>query len=87
MYDVCYITAMERTTIFLPPELRRRLADEARRRSLPQAVLVREALTRFLDEGGSERPRLIGSAAVEGVDARSAKSWVRGEWSREARKQ
>jgi len=68
---------MERTNVFLPTELRRRLADEARRRGRPQAELVREALERYLAEAAPERPRVVGVADVPGMDARRAKAWVR----------
>ena len=76
---------MDRTTILIPPELRRRLADEARRRRVPQSELIRDALTRYLSEGEAEPPRLVGSAEVEGLEAREVKSWVRREWARKAR--
>lgn len=76
------LQGMERTTIFIPAELRRRLADEARRRRLPQAAIVREALERYLLSSIPDAPRFVGSAAVEGVDAREAKAWVREQWRR-----
>jgi len=72
---------MERTTIFLPVELRRRLADEARRRGVARAQLVRDALARYLDEPPSERPRLVGSGSAPGLDAREAKRWARERWA------
>jgi len=75
---------MERTNVFLPTELRRRLADEARRRGRPQAELVREALERYLAEAVPERPRVVGVADAPGLDARRAKAWVRGRWGRRA---
>jgi len=70
--------------VFLPDELRRRLADEARRRGRPQAELVREALERYLAEAVPERPRVVGVADAPGLDARRAKAWVRGRWGRRA---
>jgi predicted transcriptional regulator len=76
---------MERTTILIPEELRRRLVDEARRRKVPQSVLIRDALERYLDEGTGDRPHLVGAADVEGVDARDAKTWVRERWARARR--
>ena len=72
---------MERTTILIPAELRRRVADEARRRRVPQSVLIREALERYLSDSRTERPRLVGVADIEGVDAREAKAWVRDQWA------
>lgn len=78
---------MERTTVFLPMDLRRKLADESRRRQQPQAVLIREALVQYLARNRAEQPKLVGAVTVEGVDAREAKSWVREEWRRRAREQ
>ena len=81
-YDICYTYVMERTTVLIPKELRRRLADEARRRNTPQSALIREALERYLTESGPGRPRLVGLASMDGVDAREVKAWVRGQWTR-----
>jgi predicted transcriptional regulator len=75
---------MERTTLYVPEELRRRLADEARRQGRPQAELVREALVRYLDRQRPERPRLVGVASRTGVSARVAKRAVRSAWERDA---
>ncbi len=77
---------MERTTILLPGDLRRRLADESRRRRIPQSALIREALERYLAERPADRPHLVGVAEVDGVDAREVKAWVRKEWARKAAK-
>ena len=76
--------SMARTTMFLPEDLRRRLADEARRRGQPQAVLVREALEGYLDRAKAKRslPTFVGSASSGEVDARDAKRWVREEWDK-----
>jgi hypothetical protein len=76
---------MERTTILIPGDLRRRLADESHRRRVPQSALIREALERYLTERPAERPHLVGVADVDGVDAREVKAWVRKEWARKAR--
>ena len=40
---------MERTTVYLSPELKRRLVAVAARRGTPEARLIREALDRYLD--------------------------------------
>jgi predicted DNA-binding protein len=76
---------MERTTIFMPANLRLRLADEAHRRRLSQAAIIREALEHYLDESHTERPHLVGVAAVPRVDAKTAKAWTRDQWARKAR--
>lgn len=75
---------MNRTTIFLPPELQQRLADEARRRKVAQAELVREALTAYLDRSRRPVPSIIGVVDRPDIDARDAKAWVRERWAEEA---
>ena len=39
---------MERTTVYLDPQLKRQLKEAARRRKTSEAALIREALNRFL---------------------------------------
>ena len=54
--DLAYgtIYGMHRTTIYLPDELKARLADEAGRRGVTEAQVIREALGAAL---GRPRPR------------------------------
>lgn len=40
---------MRKTTVYLPDELKRRLEDEARRREMSEAALIREAVSRLVD--------------------------------------
>ena len=83
-YAICYPSEMERTTILIPTDLRRRLVEEARRRRLPQSALIREALERYLAMGRPDRPSLIGAAEVDGVDSRQVKAWARRQWDAKA---
>lgn len=80
----CRLADVERTTIHLPPELRQRLADEARREGRAQAIIVREALERYLSRRRPERPRLVGVVSRGDADARRAKQWVREQWAKDA---
>ncbi len=71
---------MEKTTIYLPPELHRALKEAARREKRPQAEVLRRALEEYL--GREERPRLrsvgIGEdTELSGVDS---EDWLRAEW-------
>jgi len=75
---------MDRTTVFIPTDLRRRLADEARRRRQPQAALIREALAQYLLASPVDLPKLLGATSVPEVDAREAKAWVRQQWQSKA---
>jgi hypothetical protein len=46
---------MQKTTVYLPDELKRRLAQAAQRRGQPEAALIRAAIERLLE--GEARPR------------------------------
>jgi len=76
---------MERTTVYLPDDLRRRLAAAAQEADRPQAELVREALDRYLaDRRQRPWPSFIGSAKGLGIPSTEAKAWVRAQWKDEA---
>ena len=71
-----YIAPVIRTTVMLPEETHARLRRLARRRGVPLAAVIREALTRAAE---LERPTLsfIGAVSVEGV---SAEETTRLDW-------
>lgn len=74
---------MQKTTLYLPIGLRRRLRDQARFTGRPQAELVREALDRYLDQRRPPLPTSIGAGDDPALDAREAKGWVHQRWSDE----
>lgn len=74
--------SMERTTVYLPAELRRALRDAAQRSGRPQAELVREALHEFLARNGRPLPRSIGIASDGRISAAESEDWIREAWSR-----
>lgn len=49
---------MIKTTIYLPEELKRRLAGLAEREGRSEAELIREAIASLIERVGSPRPRL-----------------------------
>ena len=53
-----YPNCMELVSFKLPPLLRQRLADEARRRGVPQSRVIRECLESVLVDGPSGRGEL-----------------------------
>lgn len=64
---------MEKTTVYLPPELKRALATLARQRRCSEAQVLREAVSRLADEAGAPAPRLplfrsSGPSIAEDVD-------------------
>lgn len=80
------IRPVEKTTIYLDADLRRRLQTAARLRGVPQAELIRLALAAFLEQ--EPRPRLpsfLGAFAAGG-DAGKDKRRYRELWAEELAK-
>jgi metal-responsive CopG/Arc/MetJ family transcriptional regulator len=50
---------MQKTTVYLPETLKRRLAQAAHRRGQPEAELIRQAIERLLAEEARPRPRAL----------------------------
>jgi hypothetical protein len=71
--DVWYTYGMEKTTVYLPADLKRALARLARQRRTSEASLLRQAVARLTDEHAGEAPRLPlfrteGPSIAEDVD-------------------
>jgi hypothetical protein len=49
---------MTKTTVYLPPELKRALAKAARQRRCSEAELLRQAVARFVEDDATPPPRL-----------------------------
>ena len=73
---------MDKTTLYLPDELRRALKDAARRSGRAQADLVREALQLYLGNQTRPWPKSIGAGADGTLDARDSEDWLRAQWSK-----
>jgi len=73
---------MEKTTLYLSPELKHGLAEESKRVRRPQATLIREALGRYLADRPRPLPRSIGIVSDGTLSAGTAKDWVHREWDR-----
>ena len=71
---------MDKTTVYLTPELRRRLRDAARRTGRRQADVIRSALNAYLDEGQPNRPTSIGAGEDGALEAGDTESWLRERW-------
>jgi predicted transcriptional regulator len=82
---VWYRRAVEKTTLYLSAELQLALRALARRTGRSQAVLIREALERYVAGADVPRPRSIGAAADGTLGAPEAKRWVRERWAAEDR--
>jgi len=74
------VETLEKTTVYLPADTRRQLAEVARRRKVTQAELIREALSAFLDS--EERPALrsLGAGHSDEITGRTARCWLRENW-------
>ena len=64
---------MKKTTVYLPPELKRALTRVARRRRCSEAELLREAVSRLVGEGEAPIPKLplfrsTGPSIAEDID-------------------
>lgn len=84
IYGIWHTEPMEKTTIYLDERTRSGLRALARRSGRSQADLIREALTRMLDErsGPPELPGFVAAFAVGG-DAGADKRRLRDQWKRE----
>lgn len=71
---------MDKTTLYLTPELRRRLRVAARRTGRRQAEVIRSALDAYLDEGQVNRPRSIGAGEDDVLEAGDTETWLRERW-------
>jgi hypothetical protein len=64
---------MEKTTVYLPRELKRALKRAARQREVSEAELLRQAVVRIAGEDGAPAPRLplfrsSGPSIAEDID-------------------
>ncbi len=71
---------MDKTTLYLTPELRRRLRDAARRSGRRQADVIRSALDAYLEEGQANRPQSIGAGEDVALEAGDTETWLREHW-------
>jgi Ribbon-helix-helix protein, copG family len=74
------IVLMEKTTLYLPRELRRALKEAARSEKKAQAVVIRRALEEYLER--RERPRLrsVGIGEDRELSGVESEDWLRAEW-------
>jgi len=59
---------MIRTTVMLPEETHERLRRLAKRRGVPLAALIREALNDFAEAAKPEPPSFIGAVSIDAGD-------------------
>jgi predicted transcriptional regulator len=71
VHDAIYACVVERTTIYLDPDLKRRLKAAALREGTTEAALIREALRRLLRERRQPAIRPVGRTRDGGVAHRA----------------
>ncbi|CAN5894296.1 hypothetical protein BH23ACT11_BH23ACT11_26070 [soil metagenome] len=81
MYGVWYIVLMEKTTLYLTAEIQRGLKEIAKRNGRPQAELIREALSEYLEKSGRPSLRSVGAGQDSELAARKTEDWLDHEWS------
>lgn len=80
-----YGVDVEKTTLYLPPEMQRDIKLAATRLRRSQADIIREALAGWLRDQRRPRSRSIGMAASGKVQADASEDWIRRRWGRSER--
>ncbi|HEV3310184.1 MAG TPA: ribbon-helix-helix protein, CopG family [Chloroflexota bacterium] len=71
---------MERTTVYLPRDLRRRLATRARETGRSQADIFRTAVGEYLNQEPEPLPSFFGSISNSDFQAVNTREWLREHW-------
>ena len=74
---------MEKTTLYLPAELRRALKETARREGKSQAELIREALSAYLARRKKPRLRSLGVGEDPELSGRASEKWLEEVWAKQ----
>ena len=74
---------MEKTTLYLPAELRRALKEAARREGKSQAELIREALSAYLARREKPRLRSLGVGEDPELSGRASEKWLEEVWAKQ----
>jgi len=71
---------MEKTTIYLPAELKISIKASARRQGLSEAHVIREALAAYVATEPHELPSVFGSVADGTVSSSDYEDWLAENW-------
>ena len=72
--------AMERTTVYFPASLRKRVADLSRRMEKPQAQILRDAVEAYVDQQSRPPMRSIGSVSDPTISGAESEEFLRRNW-------
>ncbi|HEX6510764.1 MAG TPA: CopG family transcriptional regulator [Chloroflexota bacterium] len=76
---------MEKTTVYLTDDLQAQLKSLARRKKVPEAHVIREALAEYVAKE-TPMPKSLGIIDEEfapGVDSTNVKQWIRENWAKD----
>ncbi len=73
---------MEKTTLYLPDDLRQELRAAARQSGQSQAELIRGAVRSFLESRPAALPRSVGAVSDGAFDARNDETYLAKAWDR-----
>lgn len=71
---------MNKSTLYLPSDVQRRLRSLAKATGRPQAELIREALEQYLARAGRPLPSSIAAGGDDDVHARDTVEWLGMNW-------
>jgi hypothetical protein len=72
---------MEKTTVYLPTELKRSLKASANRQGVTESHIIRQALAVYLASESRELPSVFGSASTDGsLSAANYEDWLAENW-------
>lgn len=71
---------MEKTTIYLPADLKIAIKATARRSGRSEAMVVREALARYVTAESPNLPSFVGSVEDGSFDAANDEAWLAENW-------
>ena len=76
---------MERTTVYLPLELKISIKTAAKRRGSSEAEVIRDALEQYLADHDRKRPRpkSIGVASSGRIQSENLEDWLAENWERD----
>lgn len=72
---------MEKTTVYLPTEIKLSIKASAKRQGATEAHVIREALAVYLAAEPRKLPSIFGSAATDGsVNSENYEDWLAENW-------
>lgn len=71
---------MEKTTVYLPTEIKMSIKASAKRQGASEAHVIREALAAYVAAEPRELPSVFGSVSDGGVTSENYEDWLAENW-------